>query len=177
MGRQVNFWMMPADERDFIERIDKDDAVWTYYALPLGGVPQMFEFEAWYSVEEGQRLIIIRRNDWRLLEVEHISESPNLPNVSFTPWTRVGTGASPSFEWDCCVRQDRRIQRGRIYFRTDWLEDGVLRNKSEEPTRWFDRLSSWIKRKGRRYKSTQHILLPGAASLVDEGAAEIVDLL
>jgi hypothetical protein len=174
MGRQINFWMTRDDERQFVARLRDDDVLWSPYALPFGAKPKLYELDAWKPIDREQRLVIIRRCDSKLLEYEHIAEC-ELPEYDsrhpFVPWTRVGAGASPSIEWDSCLRRKGTIGRGRIYFHTDWLQGSVVRTKTKESTRWFDRLASWIRKQGRR--SNGHFLLPGAAELGDAKCVEI----
>ncbi len=157
MGRQINFWMTESDELAFVEKLNTDDLVWTYYNLKANQDPHLYEFDQWTLNNAGQRLVIIRRSDWDKLE-----------------WTtRVGTGASPSFEWDTCKRGADYIQRGRIYFRTDWLDGDCVHVKPEEPTRWFDRLVSWLRRRGRKWEYPRQFLMPDAAKALDNNLVKI----
>lgn len=174
MGRQLNFWMTADDEREFIDRLRQDDAVWTPYAIGLKQSPRVREWDEWSPVQDGQRLVIIRRPDWKRLNWEHIAEC-ELPGFEkpFKPWTMVGTGPSPSFEWDSCVRGKRFIQRGRIYLRTTWLEGNRVLTKPGEPTRWFDRLCAWLRKRGGKGPYSRHYVMPGAMRAAESRRIEL----
>ena len=164
MGRQINFWMTAEDELDFVERLRQDDAVWTPDWIDLGAAPQIHEFDDWVPLDDRQRSIVIRRVDWSRLEWEDIPKSRYPDSPQFFAHTSVGTGASPAFEWDFCHRTPGTIKRGRIYFRTDWLQDGEVRVKADEPHRWFDRLVAWLRRRGTKYEYPRQYLMPGAVA-------------
>ena len=173
MGRQLNFWMTQEDERSFVQRLIEDDTVWTHRALPYGENPIMHEFDVWKPIAAGQRLIVIRRSEWDLLEWEHIPKSQFPDDPHFQEWTLVGTGPSPAFEWDTCVRGANFIVRGRIYFATDWLIGDQIHVKPDEPTKWFDRLTSWLRRRGSKTQYVAQFIMPGAAKAADDGSIEI----
>ena len=124
----------------------------------------MRELDDWRPTDAGQRLILTRRVDWEFLEYRDIATS-QISGGSFLPCTAVGTGASPAFEWNHCVRGEDFIQRGRIYFKTDWLEAGSVHVKGDESTRWFDRIANWIRRNGKPSHEPRHYMMPNAARL------------
>lgn len=173
MGRQLNFWMTQSDECAFADRLRLDDAVWTPRTLEYLAEPALHELNVWRPVDSGQRIIIIRRSDWHLLKWKHIPKSQFPDNPAFTPWTMVGTGPSPCFEWDACTRGQDFIARGRIYYSSDWLEADRVLVKPDEPTRWFERLKSWLRRRGTKWGSSGQFLMPGAASAVQEGSLKM----
>lgn len=172
MGRQLNFWMTQSDELAFVDRLRQDDAVWTPRALKYRETPPMQEFDDWSPIDAGQRIIVIRRSDWGALDCRHISEC-TIDNVEFKKWTMVGTGPSPCLEWDTCKRGPGFISRGRIYFRSDWLDGDRVFVKPEEPTQWFDRLTGWLRRRGTKHETSRQFLMPAAVAAVDDGMVEI----
>ena len=169
MGRQVNFWMLEEDEQVFIERLQHDDIVWTARGLPFGSWPELHELTDWKPAKKLFRLILIKRNEWDLLQVEDIAKSKMAGDMAFEPWTLVGVGSSPCFEWDRCVNGDNFIKRGRIYLMTHWLENGMLITKPDGVIRWFDRLANWIRRRGQPWQYKGQYLLPQAARAQKEG--------
>lgn len=173
MGHQLNFWMTQSDEFAFVGRLRQIDAVWTLYALEYGEEPQLNEFDDWVPNDSGQRIIVIQRANWNWLEWRHISKSdyPHIPH--FAEWTMVGTGASPCFEWDTCKRGEDFISRGRIYFRTDWLQGEQIYVKPDESTKWFDRLAGWLRRRATRWEYSGQWLLPGAAEALKDDHVRI----
>jgi len=171
MGRQLNFWMTQSDECAFVDRLGQDDAVWTPHAIEYSATPTLHELDEWSSNDAGRRIIVIRRSDWDALECEDISESEFDPE--FEKWTMVGTGPSPCFEWDACKRRPGKISRGRIYFRSDWLDGDQVLAKPDEPTKWFDRVSGWLRRRGTRWQYPREYLMPGAAKAATDGDIEI----
>lgn len=173
MGRQLNFWMTQSDESAFVDRLIQDDAVWTQRALPYREEPVMRELSQWTPLDGGQRLIVIRQPDWELLEWTHIPKSEFPDDPEFKEWTMVGSGPSPAFEWDTCLRGPGYIVRGRIYFRTDWLVGNQIYVKPEEPTRWFDRLTGWLRRRGLQTEYSRQFIMPDAAASANAGAVEI----
>jgi hypothetical protein len=173
MGRQVNFWMTEEDEEAFVARLREDDVVWVPKRLELGARPNQNELDAWRSAADEQRIICIRRQDWERLKYRDLAESPT-SRVDFTPCTIVGTGPSPCFEWSTCGRTSTKITRGRIYFKSDWLEDERVMVKDEEVTRWFDRLAAWVRRRGQKKQYAGQYVMPGAAELASSGRIELV---
>lgn len=176
MGRQINFWMTAGDEEAFLGRLAEDDVVWSPYSLELYARPTIHELEDWQPSNEKQWRVLIRRCQWELLEVEDIAEDP-LPQFKdgkFSPWTMVGTGVSPAFEWNTCERGAGFIRRGRIYFMPDWWEEEGSRKKDPEAGKWFNRLAGWLRRRGRKYKSSSMYLMPEAAAKADSGEIEVV---
>ena len=168
MGRQINFWMTQSDELAFIDRLKEDDAVWTPRSWEYRETPQPFEFDDWPAEGLGETIIVIRRHEWSKLKYEHIKAK-----LPFDSWTSVGNGSSPCFEFDTCKRGDGFISRGRIYFKSDWLSGKVMRVKPEEPTKWFDRQVSWLRRRGTKGPYKREFLMPDAAKDLDEGLIEI----
>ena len=171
MGRQLNFWMTQSDEFVFVDRLRQDDAVWTPRAIEYHATPTIHELDEWSPNDAGQRIIVIRRSAWDALECEHISESEFDPE--FEKWTMVGTGPSPCFEWDACKRRPGGISRGRVYFRSDWLDGDQVLVKPDEPTQWFDRLTGWLRRRGTKSQYSGEYLMPGAAKAAADGDVEI----
>jgi hypothetical protein len=177
MGHQINFWMTEEDEQAFVERLRDDDVVWTPRSLKLGARPKQNELDAWRSTANEQRIICIRRRDWKGLKSEDVLEDPlplPLRRADFTPLAAVGTGPSPCFEWETCARTSAKIARGRIYFDWSWLEDGVVMVKDEEVTKWFDRLTAWLRRRGKKRNYPGQYVMPGAAQLVSSGRIELL---
>lgn len=181
MGRQINFWMTEEDEQAFVARLRDDDIVWTSRSLKLGARPEPAELDVWHSTADEQWIVCIRRRDWKRLEYEDIPDNPLsqsarhvIGRADFTPWTRVGTGPSPCFEWNTCARSSTIIARGRIYFDSTWLEDCVVMLKDEEPTKWFNRLAAWLRSRGQKRDHPGQYVMPGAAQLVSSGRIALV---
>jgi len=168
MGRQLNFWMTQSDELAFVDRLMQDDAVWTPRALPYGNSPALRELVDWQADDTEQNIIVVRRNDWDALDYEHIKNKP-----PYDTWTQVGTGASPCFEFSTCKRGSNFIARGRIYFDSDWLDGKQVLIKPEEPTRWFDRLVGWLRRRGTKGKYKREYIMPDAERARANGDIEI----
>ena len=177
VGRQVNFWMTSNDELAFVDRLRRDDVVWCPYAIPFGTKPTLHELDDWRPIDKGQRIVLIRRCDSNLLMHENIRNSKLAGMPPIKPWTMVGTEGSPSFQWKCCVRKCGAIRRGRIYLKTTWLENNILRAKSPEHIRWFDNIADWLRRKGRKWEYRGQYLMPDAAKLADAGELTIEVLL
>lgn len=168
MGRQLNFWMTESDEQAFVDRLRKDDAVWTPRNLAYRERPQLCEFEDWPASATGETFIIIRRHEWDQLRFEHIRSKP-----PYESWTMVGTGSSPCFEFDTCKRGPDFISRGRIYFKSDWLAGNEVLVKPEEPTRWFDRLVAWLRRQGIKGKYKREYIMSDAEKARSHGDVEL----
>lgn len=174
MGRQLNFWMTPADEQDFARRLAEDDVLWTNRSLSFGHTPKPHELSEWAPLNKEQRLIIVRRSEWNGLKYEHIAKSPLGDDDQFTPWTLVGCDSSPAFEWDTCHRKRHSIARGRIYLSTDWLEGGLVHSKDDDVIKWFNRLVAWLRRRGREHEEyPRHYLMPSAAVGLDSGQLSV----
>lgn len=170
----MNFWMTESDERDFVERLVRDDVVWSPYALPFGDDPVPRTFDEWTPSDDGQDVVVVRRAQWSRLEWRHISRSQFSDNPDFKKWTMVGSGPSPAFEWDACERAEGIVARGRIYFQTTWLKGDSVRGKDAEAIRWFDRLTGWLRRRGKRWEYNRQYLMPDFARAMEEGELEPV---
>jgi hypothetical protein len=178
VGRQINFWMTEADEYAFLDRLRRDDVVWSPYALPLGARPVVHELDEWQPTDDRQWRVLIRRAEWSKLLVQDIAGNP-LPEFrpdGFKPWTMVGALSSPAFQWSTCARGPGLIKRGRIYYSTDYFDaDSVpkVQFKEPEPTKWFDRLTGWLRRRGRKHNYKGQYIMPDAATQLDAGHLEI----
>jgi hypothetical protein len=171
MGRQINFWMTIEDEEEFVDILRKEDVLWTYRELKFEEEPALYELNNWKPVDNEQRLIVIRRHEKDLLKFEHIAVSPmEYGKESFEPWTMVGCGSSPAFEWNTCRRENGVITRGRIYLPTDWYDkkQHQVHQKNHELIKWFDRLTAKLRKNGEKYEYNGQYLMPHISRLLKE---------
>ena len=163
MGRQVRFYMVEDDEREFMSFANSDDDVGVLlYTMPSSIVTPLKmlprrEVLGWFIV-------------W--LWNREISPRPKLDYVERQGYYVVDELRSEVIEFVRSYVSEGRLIRGRIWAQMKYWDldrnPPELVKKGEWFPRWFNRLGAWIKRKGVKDRFGAYVL-PGAASFAAGG--------
>jgi hypothetical protein len=163
MGRQVNFYMMPEDEREFVAFVRSERNVGIFKSviptpeIPLlDQLPLMHSEDYWYSL-------------W-LWDREH-SPEPTFRYVPQQNYYRVESFGPEVIQFQRCTIDNGRLVRGRIwaemkYWRFD--DPPVIITKSESFQKWYGVLARWIKKHSVR-DAREDYVLPAAAEFAKNG--------
>lgn len=162
MGMQVNFYMSPEDEAEFLEYLRTQDGVrilkdWTDSPHPreLGRLPEPGT-HSWFQV-------------W--LHNREISPAPALLFVEKQDRYCMDAFAEEVIEFNRSIMRDGYLTRGRLWAEFagwDRSDPHVTIKKSEAFRRWFNRLSGWIKRRATRNVLGDYVM-PGASEFAAGG--------
>ena len=162
MGKQIEFYMMEADEARFAEFVRSTDDVCVFMdrmreaqiepisTLPDRSVPGWFNLYLWN---------------------ETISPPPKLRFVSEQEHYVVDFLWSEVIEFSRSSMEDNSLVRGRIWavFNGWDLDDPSSVNvKSDAFAKWYKRLEGWVRRQGTR-NSVGEYVFPEAARFADGG--------
>jgi hypothetical protein len=162
MSKQVNFYMTSDDEEEFINFIHSDrDACIFSDRIPAPEIKNLNRLPdrsmpGWFIV-------------W-LWDKEN-SPPPELKYIAEQRYYVVDFFKSEVIQFSRCIIDNNRLIRGRIWAEiTGWDRNNpsITINKSEMFQKWFNRLSSWIKRKSTKNK-VGDFLLPGAVEYERNG--------
>ena len=114
MGRQINFFLHQDDQLAF-DKVLKGfgDIVLLPYYHQNNKVSTVEDTLVRDYNTEGRRVYLIRRLDFRNIPLKHIEK--------FGYWL-VDDHTLPVLHFDRGVTRDNTIERGRLYFQTDYLD-------------------------------------------------------
>ena len=144
MGRQINFFLHPDDQSEFDKLVKScGDVVMIPYYHYQEKVSIVETSVVTDREKNGNRIYLVRPQDLECLQLEYFEK--------FNYWLVDDTNA-PVIEFDISLLIDNYITRGRLYFKTDYLEDNQLINKPEDFIKWGDKLLRTFRRKLKRHK-------------------------
>ena len=162
MGTQINFYMSPDDEAEFLAYLRSQEGVqilkdWTSTATPirLKDLPEPGT-HAWFQV-------------W--LWNDRISPPPALRLVEKQACYCIDAGSQEVIEFDRSVKDGDRLVRGRLwaeFVSWDRSEPDVMGQKSDAFKKWFNRLSGWIRRRSERNAMGDYVMR-GARRFIEAG--------
>lgn len=161
MGRQVNFYMTRADEREFMRFVRSDRNVEVFKGhFPSQEIPFLAELPQEGEVD-GFQLFLWDRDNSPPPIVRYVKEQGYFVPDFFS---------SEIIEFSRCFIDERRVLGGRIWAEMAFWDGNppVLHRKSESFRKWFSRLATWIKRHATR-NSVGEYVMPGAAEFVKNG--------
>lgn len=162
MGRQINFYMTPSDEEEFLRFLKADRDVCVFMDGTLSSEVQPIES----LPEKGIP-------GWFMLFLWDTENSPP-PKMNYVPEQKhyvVDSTVSEVIEFLRCFMHEDRLVRGRIWAEmVGWHahDPATPFEKSDKFKKWFDRLASWIRRRSVKDRVGDY-LLPGAAEYVNTG--------
>ncbi|MBM4128099.1 MAG: hypothetical protein FJ247_12245 [Nitrospira sp.] len=162
MGKQLNFYMTPEDEREFISFVESDRTVGIF-----------MDVQASKEIAFLQRLPDRDTVGWFLLclwDKDH-SPPPVLSYVTEQAHFTVQRIESEVIEFSRCIPDEGRLVRGRIWAEMNgWRHDdpAIVIRKSESFRKWFSRIALWIKKHSTQNEVGDYVL-PGAAEFVKNG--------
>jgi hypothetical protein len=146
MGRQINFFLHQDDQVDF-DRLLKTfgDIVLLPYYHHDNKVSTIEDTLIRDVTKEGRRVYIIRRSDFKNILLTHIEK--------FGYWL-VDDRALPIVHFDRSVTKNDKIERGRIYFQTDFVDSKEMRmvKKSDDFIKWADNIIKTVRGKLKKHK-------------------------
>jgi hypothetical protein len=148
MGRQVEFYMLPDDEREFVTYVQNDTEALIISRLNLENTPAVLdllgeELPAWHSQVFLWRPGYPLFTDYRIMKAGPFEGR----GVYF-----VNRFDSPVIEFSRSLFPpgSTRLSRGRIWADMYRLEGGQLVHKGEEFEKWYDTIAAWIRRRYRK---------------------------
>lgn len=149
MGRQVNFYLHQDDQIDF-DRLLKtlgDIVLLPYYHYD-NEVSTTEDTLVRDVKNEGRRVYLIRRVDFKNIPLTHI--------VKFGYWL-VDDLELPVVHFDRGITTDSKIERGRLYFQTDFVNSKEMRmvKKTDDFIQWADHIIKTVRRKLKKHKFMQ----------------------
>ena len=149
MGRQVNFYMLPADLAKFEHILRaRGDTFFVAGCLPSPEVA----------------IHNTLRTDWLRTYLIRGSDSAQATTIAVPAqgYWHVDALRSPVVEFDRCYYDGTVIGRGRLYFQPGFYADEQWVDKTSEFIRWADSLIRWVRRHYRRDPQTGYYVGPHA---------------
>lgn len=172
MGRQINFFLHQDDQADFDTLLKSFGEVvllpYYHYDNKISIVTDTLVRDI---KKEGSRIYLVRPQDLPSIKLRHI--------VKFNYW--LVESDSPALDFDRSIFTDNTIQRGRLYFQPQFVENMQWVKKSDEFVKWADKIISTVRRKLKKYKHQMgtytYIEYLGVQALkwLEENKAEVRD--
>lgn len=144
MGRQINFFLHPDDNKDFEVLLKSfGDIVFLPYYHHDNKVSTIEDTQIHDIVKEGTRVYLVRPEDIKDVKLTYIAK--------FNYWLVEDTG-SPVLHFDRCTFNENKIQRGRLYFHPQSVKDMTWLKKSDDFVNWADNIIKTVRRKLKKHK-------------------------
>jgi hypothetical protein len=140
MGKQVRFYALPGDEQTFVEFVRQDPDV-VILGVPflkpepriIDTLPSIESVDLWWTE------VLLWNTKFSFLSDYVQIRNTNLwqPNKSDAPVIEFSRS---------CIRDEERLQRGRLWVEMYRLENEKLVHKGKVFEQWYDRLARWIRR-------------------------------
>jgi len=145
MGKQVNFFMLPADETEFLNFIkstDKNVLIYPYRSptitfRPIKIPPKHFSTDFWFH-------LWLYNPNFGEINYSYIKEQKHYYVDEFK---------SPVIEFSRCGINDKsELSQGRLWIATAYvIKDNtgklIWQNKPLELINWYEKIARWIKKK------------------------------
>ncbi len=155
MGRQINFYMLPEDEEEFVDYVlgQKKDVLMV--AVPSETVsPKIIEnLPAPFSEVTWNPIYFWAKNINGRLKTEYIETQG---------YFLVDSSTSPVIEFTRSFVQDNLLIRGRIWAEIKYLDGDKLVYKGKEFENWFNALTRWIRRHYQKISDWEYVGLSAA---------------
>lgn len=155
MGRQVNFYMIAEDLLEFEQMIrSREDVYFVEYRLPE---PKLKTVETLAVQEMGK--------SWLDMFLVRKADSLNLlfTYVPVQNYWHIDDDRSPVVELSRCYFDGSIIRSGRLYFLTDFYDEGGrLVKKPGDFIKWADGLLRWVRKKYKKDPDTGFYVGPHA---------------
>ena len=173
MGRQINFFLHPDDQKDFdnLLRSFNDICFLAYYNK--SGTPTIIHdtiiSDQW---KEGSRVHLIRKQDLKNVKLTYIEK--------FNYWL-IDNSSSPVLDFDRCVSYDNDLREGRLYFQPKYLVNHHWIEKDVDFVKWSDsiivKVRKYFNKKKYKFDSSSYeytlYLSNKAIKLIEEDKATI----
>ena len=168
MGKQVNFYMLGADEQDFIRFVLGDSRVVLLGTPSFTDSPRILnELPSEYSPELDYAVYLWRQGDPLFLRHTVMIGGPLIGREAYF----VDSDSSViEFIRSRLFAEDHVITRGRIWADMQRLEHGAFVYKGEEFEKWYDGLAAWIRKHYRKIGARPYTYIgPEAFTLYEQG--------
>lgn len=169
MGKQVNFFFVEEDEKEFLKRLNGEDIVLLKKNTeqPRNEIYDEFHLSPNKEASQSQSYICLKTY---LSEVKYEA-------VEEHGYFYIESFASPVIEFSRSGLNPESdiLVSGRIYYQhTYWDEDengnDILLEKPEEPEKLYNRLARWIRKYCKRLPNDYRYIGPHALELYKKGA-------
>ena len=166
MGRQINFFLHRDDEAGF-DRLLKtfgDIVLLPYYHFD-NKVSTIEDTLIRDEMKEGRRVYLMRRSDFNNIPLRHIEK--------FGYWL-VDDLALPIIHFDRCVTKDDKIEGGRLYFQTEFVDSQGMRmlQKSDDFIKWAEKIINAVRRKLNKHKHNYGLGTPSYTAYLGDNAVK-----
>lgn len=149
MGRQINFYMLPEDEREFISYVlQRKDVVMIAEPFEskspniISSLPEPFSKPLWHSVYF-----------WN----KNINGAPETKYIEKQGYFLIDSLASSVIEFSRSFIRDNFLVRGRIRAQINyWKEDKIV-SKGKEFENWFNAIVRWIRKHYQKISELEYI--------------------
>lgn len=155
MGRQINFYMLPEDEEEFVAYVlsQKKDILMVVGHSETASPKIIENLPATFSEGNWNPIYFWDRNVNGELKAEYIKTQG---------YFLVDSSASPVVEFIRCFVQDNLLLRGRIWAEIKYWNGDKSIYKGKEFENWFNALARWIRRNYQKISKVEY-LAPRAA--------------
>jgi hypothetical protein len=144
MGRQVNFFLHPDDQKDFDDLLKTfDDICFLSYYHKSNNPTVINDTIMLDHIKEGSRVHLVRRQDLELVKLNFV-EKFNYRLIDNT--------ASPVLDFDRCVVNENDLRRGRLYFQPKYFENLKWIEKDINFIKWSDNIIAKTKKYFKKFK-------------------------
>jgi len=144
MGRQINFFLHPDDQKDFDDLLRTfDNICFLSYYNKTNKPTIIADTIIREQIVEGSRVYLARKQDLKNLNFTFIEK--------FNYWL-IDDSSNPLLYFDRCVSNDNYINSGRLYFQPKYVKNLQWVNQSDDFVKWSDKIISNVKKKLKKYK-------------------------
>jgi len=144
MGRQINFFLHPNDQKDFDDFLKSfDDICFLPYYHKSDSISLIDDTIIRDDMKEGRRVCLVRKQDLKNIKFVFIEK--------FDYWL-INDTVSPVLHFDRCVSIDNSLSSGRLYFQPKYVENLMWINQDSDFIIWADKIISAVKRKLKKYR-------------------------
>ena len=144
MGRQINFFLHPDDQKDFDELLKSfGQPILIPYYHHDNKISVVSDTIIHDTKIEGSRIYLVRQEDFKDIKLEYIS------NLNY--WL-IADNKLPVLHFDRSEFIDNEIHRGRLYFQPQFVDNMQWVKKSDDFVNWADNIIKVVRRKLKKYK-------------------------
>lgn len=149
MGRQVNFYMLPEDEKQFIEFVRSTGDIAVYnWKNETPYPPEILEFPPPFSVPSSFDYCIFNKSLGSAVKTTFI-EKQGYYTIDMTN--------SLVIEFSRCGLKNNKLREGRIWAEFKIVVGNSFQGKEEEFLKWYQKIARWIKRNYKRMENGWYI--------------------
>lgn len=144
MGRQVNFFLHKDDQLEFDLLLKSfGEVILVPYYQYQSEVSTVEDTIIRNIKTEGSRVYLVRQSDFKSLKLKHFEK--------FGYWL-LEDNQLPVLHFGRSVFKANSIQRGRLYFQPQFVDETGWVNKSDDFIKWADNMVKTVRRKLKKHK-------------------------